>query len=151
MGLNSPWSCTVCDSGLAKVAKEVKENRARIGNIESGMDTMENKQTQMEDKNKAQDTRMDLQEKMIKDLQDKLAQREEGSGEKVLEEINERGSRERNLVVHKCTESDATEDKDLKEDDMEGVQSLFDQLGLRMSVDNVLIGARRLGKIQTDA
>ena len=52
--------------------------------------------------------------------------------------------------MHKCTESDAADEKELKEDDMEGVQSLFDQLGLRMSVDNVLIGVRRLGKIRTD-
>ena len=27
---------------------------------------------------------------------------------------------------------------------------MFDQLGLRMSVDNVLIGVRRLGKVRTD-
>ena len=52
--------------------------------------------------------------------------------------------------MHKCTESDAADEKELKEDDMEGVQSLFDQLGLRMSVDNVLIGVRRLGKVRTE-
>ena len=150
MGMNSPWSCTVCETGLAKVAKDVKENRARIGNLETRVEAIENSKEQTEEKNKSQDTRMDLQEKMIKELQDRLAQSEGGSGEKVLEEINERGSRERNLVVHSCTESGATEEQELKEDDMEGIQGLFDQLGLRMNVDNVLIGVRRLGKVRTD-
>ena len=87
---------------------------------------------------------------MIKELQCQLKSVQGGSGEKVLDEINERGSRERNLLVHKCKESGAVDEKDLKEDDMEGVQSLFDQLGLNMSVDNVLIGVGRLGQIRTD-
>ena len=150
MGMNSPWSCTVCDTGLAKVARDVKENRARIGNVESSVETLVTKQEQLEEKNSSQDTRLDLQERMIKELQGQLKSVQGGSGEKVLEEINERGSRERNLLVHKCTESGAVDEKDLKEDDMEGVQSLFDQLGLKMSVDNVLIGVRRLGQIRTD-
>ena len=150
MGMNSPWSCTVCETGLAKVAKDVKENRARIGNLEVGAETMGAKLEQLEDKNKSQDTRMDLLEKQNKELQDQLEKFQGGSGEKVLEEINERGSRERNLLVHKCSESSAREEQEGREDDMEGVQSLFDQLGLRMSVDNVLLGVRRLGQIRTD-
>ena len=77
------------------------------------------KQEQLEEKGRSQDTRMDLQDKLIKELQAQLGQVEGGSGEKILEEINERGSRERNLLVHKCTESDAADEKELKEDDME--------------------------------
>ena len=33
---------------------------------------------------------------------------------------------------------------------MKRIQNLFDQLGLRMNGDNVLIGVRRLGKFRTD-
>ena len=150
MGMNSPWSCTVCETGLAKVAKDVKENRARIGNLETGVETLGAKQDQMVEKTRNQDTRMDLQDKRIKELEEHIRGLQGGSGEKVLEEINERGSRERNLLVHKCQESDAADDKDCKEDDMEGAQSLFDHLGLNMSVDNVLIGVRRLGQNRTD-
>ena len=73
MGMNSPWACTVCDTGLAKVAKDIKENRARIGNLEVRVEAVVTKQDQLEEKNKSQDIRMDLQEKLMKDLQDQLS------------------------------------------------------------------------------
>ena len=72
MGMNSPWSCTICDTGLAKVARDIKENRARIGNVEASVETVVTKQEQLEEKNKSQDTRMDLQEKLIKELKEQL-------------------------------------------------------------------------------
>ena len=40
-GLTSPWACTVCETGLAKVAKDVKLNTARIGNVEKRTDGLE--------------------------------------------------------------------------------------------------------------
>ena len=72
MGMNSPWSCTVCDTGLEKVAKDVKENRARIGNVEASVEVVTTKQERLEEKNSSQDTRMDLQDKLIKELQEQL-------------------------------------------------------------------------------
>lgn len=150
MGMNSPWSCTVCETGLAKVAKDVKENRARIGNVEASVETVVTKQEQLEEKNKSQDTRMDLQDKIIKDLQDQLSKVQGGSGEKVLEEMAEQGSRERNAVCHKCPESSASVPEDARVDDMVGTQGLFDHLGLALRADQVLIGLRRLGKVRDD-
>ena len=150
MGMNSPWACTVCDTGLAKVAKDIKENRARIGNLEVRVEAVVTKQDQLEEKNKTQDIRMDMQEKLMKDLQDQLSKVQGGTGEKVLEEIAERGSRERNVVCHKCPESHVNVPEDAKRDDMDGVQGLFEHLGLAMRADQVLIGLRRLGKVRDD-
>ena len=82
MGMNSPWSCTVCETDLAKVAKEMKENIERIDNAETRVEAMETNQTKVEEKNKAEDTRMDLQEKMIKELQEQLAHSREAQGRK---------------------------------------------------------------------
>ena len=140
----------VCDTGLAKVAKDVKENRARIGNLEVRVEAVVTKQDQLEEKNKTQDIRMDMQEKLMKDLQDQLSKVQGGTGEKVLEEIAERGSRERNVVCHKCPESHVNVPEDAKRDDMDGVQGLFEHLGLAMRADQVLIGLRRLGKVRDD-
>ena len=150
MGMNSPWSCTVCETGLAKVAKDVKENRARIGNVEASVETMVTKQDQLAEKNISQDRRMDLQDKLLKELQDQLLKAQGGSGEKVLEEIAERGSRERNVICHKCPESPASIPEDARVDDMAGTQGLFDHLGLAMRAEHVLIGVKRLGKIRED-
>ena len=122
MGMNSPWACTVCDTGLAKVAKDIKENRARIGNLEVRVEAVVTKQDQLEEKNKSQDIRMDLQEKLMKDLQDRLSKVQGGTGEKVLEEIAERGSRERNPVCHKCPESHVSVPEDASGDDMAGTR-----------------------------
>ena len=150
MGMNSPWSCTVCETGLAKVAKDVKENRARIGNVEASVEAVVTKQDQLEEKNSSQDTRMDLQDKLIKELQEQLGKVQGGSGEKVLEEMAERGSRERNVICHKCPESSASVPENAREDDMTGTQGLFDHLGLNMRANHVLIGLRRLGKVRED-
>ena len=50
----------------------------------------------------------------IKTLENRLAEVEKGqgenSGEKVMEEMAERGSRERNGVCHKCPQSAATDE-----------------------------------------
>ena len=148
--MNSPWACTVCDTGFAKVAKDIKENRARIGNLEVRVEAVVTKQDQLEEKNKSQDIRVDLQEKLMKDLQDQLSKVQGGSGEKVLEEIAERGSRERNVVCHKCPESHVSVPEDASGDDMAGTQGLFEHLGLTMRADQVLIGLRRLGKVRDD-
>ena len=66
-----------------------------------------------------------------------------GSGEKVLEEIAERGSRERNIICHKCPESSASVPEDARVDDMAGTQGLFDHLGLAMRAEQVQIGLRQ--------
>ena len=57
---------------MAKVAKDVKENIARIGNVEASVEVVTTKQERLEEKNSSQDTRMDLQDKLIKELQEQL-------------------------------------------------------------------------------
>ena len=146
-GLSSPWACGVCKCGLAKVAADVKKNTVRIGN-------METKAEQLEADAMSQKSSIELLEIKLKALEDKVetasAQKEEkaaeNSGDKVLEEISDRASRERNLVLHRCRES-KEEGEQAKEDDRIGTQDLFDKLGLQdMKVTEVLLGWRRLGK-----
>ena len=75
----------------------------------------------------------------------------EKSGDKILEEMAERGSRERNVVCHKCPESEFSVPEDAKSSDMEGTQGLFYHLGLPFRAYQVLIGLRRLGKLAGSA
>ena len=58
----------------------------------------------------------------------------ENSSEKILEEVSERASKERNVVLHQCTESNATTPEEAAQDDLIGIQSLFNEIGLREMV-----------------
>ena len=69
----------------------------------------------------------------------------------MLEEVNERASRERNAVMHRCPESSDADAEQAKRDDLDGIQDLFNELGLRdMRAKDVLMGWRRLGKKEGD-
>ena len=67
-----------------------------------------------------------------------------------MEEMSERGSRERNVICHKCPEPETTGVEEARSIDMEGVQGVFDHLGLSMRAEKVLVGLRRLGKVRED-
>ena len=65
------------------------------------------------------------------------------------ENDNSRAVWERNLIVHKCFESEAGVLEEEQEDDLRSLQGLFNELGLRdMVAKDALIGWRRLGKVK---
>ena len=141
-GMPSPWICTVCGSGLAKVAADVKLNTAKIGNIEKKVETMHGDVTRLKEER-------ELMKKNIEALEEKVETMSKASsnnsGEKVLEEVNDRASRERNVVFHRCPEYH--DESKAKEGDLDGIRGLFAQVGLSdMDPGEVLLGWRRLGK-----
>jgi hypothetical protein len=142
-GLSSPWACSVCESGLAKVAKDVKLNTARIGNTEKRTDVLESEVEKLKTENDSMKKEVEALKGLVGKTQERVS---ENSGDKILEEMAERGSRERNVVCHKCPESEFSVPEDAKISDMEGTQGLFDHLGLPFRASEVLIGLRRLGK-----
>ena len=101
---------------IKKVAAHASANEKRIAALEASKDADD-------------DTVKELKDKMKK-LEDKVEKLEKDSsevdGNKVLEEITARSSRERNLVVHKCPEN-AEESKEI-----DSVQGIFDKLDARM-------------------
>ena len=57
--------------------------------------------------------------------------------------------KKRNLIVHKCFESEAGVLEEEQEDDLRSLQGLFNELGLRdMVAKDALIGWRTLGKVK---
>lgn len=146
-GMTSPWTCTVCECGLAKVAKEVKLNTARIGNNEKRTDGLENEVEKLKADNQSMKKEVEALKELVGKTQEKV---KDNSGDKILEEMAERGSRERNVVCHKCPESTATIPEETRISDMEGTQGLFDHLGVHLKAEQVLIGLRRLGKVRSD-
>ena len=147
MNMTSPWGCSVCTTMWSKITKEVKQVASKASANEKRIDGLESSGEQLKTEN------AEMKE-TIKSLENRLTTVEKGqgenSGEKVMEEIAERGSRERNLVCYKCPEADTTDDEFARAADMTGAQGLFDHLGLAKRADQVLIGVRRLGKVKQD-
>ena len=91
-----------------------------------------------------------LKEELVK-MKDKLELVEktvvDNSGDRILEEISERASKERNVVLHNCVESKASSSEDIQRADLNGIQSLFSELGLRDTyAKDILLGWRQLGQ-----
>ena len=145
--MTSPWACTVCTTMWSKINKEVKQVATKASANEKRIEGLESNEEQLKNENS-------VMKETIKSLETRLTNVEKGqgenSGEKVMEEIAERGSRERNLVCYKCPEADTTDVEAAKAADMAGVQGLFDHLGLAKRAEHVLIGLRRLGKLRED-
>jgi len=141
-----PWQCNICKSALSKVASDVKKNTVKIVQLEDRAESLEGKVDLLQTSN-------DLLKKRLDDLEGKVETEDkknhENSGEKVLQEVTERASRERNAVIHRCPElkgSEVTPDQ-LRERDLSGIQDLFNQIGLKdMIAKDVLIGWSRLGR-----
>ena len=144
-GMPSPWNCGVCESGLAKMAADVKQNTARVGKAEIRLDKVEADYIDIKQENEKLKERLQTLETKMVGAEAKAA---ENSGDTVLQEVSDRASRERNVVLHRCIESPReVGEEQAKADDLAGTQTLFNELGLReMKAEEVLIGWRRLGK-----
>ena len=144
--MSSPWACSVCSSVWTKINKEVKQVATKAASNEARIDALESREHEgKEDFKGMKDTIKKLEERVNKVESDKS----ENSSEKMMEEIAERGSRERNVVCHSCPESETTEKQEAEDDDWAGVQGLFDHLGLKINASEALLGVRRLGKVKS--
>ena len=149
----SSYSDYICLRGDAEKAKKMMDldTKAR-GNYERkpvNLGEMAKKireQLQMEKENDPLSNGFGLVQASQQAFEDKAS---DNSGEKVLEEVSERASKERNLIVHKCFESEAGVLEEEQEDDLRSLQGLFNELGLRdMVAKDALIDWRRLGKVK---
>ena len=131
------WKCKACQTGLGKLAKEVKVLAVRMDKVESVATNAQNEAA----KNA---TEIELLKKQVKELSGKVTEvqdnTEENTGEAVLNEVTERSSRERNLILHGCEESD-------QKGDLEGLVGLLSKIGTRLGAPDV-ISVRRLGEVR---
>ena len=149
MGMGSPWSCTVCRSALEKLDKSVKQVAARVSSVEVRTENLEKTADELKMEN------VNLKEELV-NIKNKLEAVEkktcENSSDRILEEVAERSSKERNVVLHNCMESNALNLEEAQRDDLVGVQTLFNELGLReVAAKEVLVGWRRLGQKKNDS
>ena len=131
------WKCKACQTGLGKLAKEVKVLAVRLEKVEN---VAANAQSE------AAKNTVDIEalKKQVSELSGKVTEvqnnHEENTGEAVLMEVTEGSSRERNIVLHGCEESD-------HKGDLDGVAGLLSKIGTRLGAPDV-ISVRRLGEVR---
>ena len=131
------WKCKACQTGLGKLAKEVKVLAVRMDKVENVASNAQNEA----DKNAAD---IELIKKQVKEMSVKVKEvqdtNEENTGEAVLNEVTERSSRERNLFLHGSKESD-------HKGDLEGLVVLLSNIGTLLGAPDV-ISVRKLGEVR---
>ena len=113
LNMASPWSCSVCSTVWTKINKEVKQVASKAAANEARIEVLEISGEKLKDENS--DMRQTIR-KLEERVNKVELEKSENSSEKLMEEIAERGSRERNVVCHNCPESDSR-DKNEAEDD----------------------------------
>ena len=131
------WKCKACQTGLGKLAKEVRVLAVRMEKVENVATNAQNEAS----KNAAD---IEVLKKQVQELSGKVTKvqdsNEENTGEAVLSEVTERSSRERNLILHGCEESD-------NKGDLEGFAGLLSKIGTCLGATDVL-AVRRLGEVR---
>ena len=90
LNMASPWACSVCTTVWTKITKEIKQVANKAASNENRIGVLESSEEQLRVENAdMKSTIKKLEDRMTKVEQEKS----DNSGEKMLEEISERGSR----------------------------------------------------------
>ena len=73
-GASSPWKCQACDTAAAKMMKMINSLAARVGETEKQLTVQSERVYRVEEKDRMQDSRLDMQEREIKALREDLSQ-----------------------------------------------------------------------------
>ena len=142
-GSPSPWKCDVCKVSTEKLDKTIKALTLRQDKLEARQDEVETRVDASDDKVENCKLRLDKVEDLVKDAGN-------NSGEDVWKELAERERKESNIIVHKCKELEHGS-KDQKEHrDLQGIQKLFEILGVTLTVENDVKFVRRLNNGEGD-
>ena len=149
-GSRFPWKCPPCDSSQSKLFKAVTVLNSRLDETERRMGAQDVRLERVEDKGKFQDSRLDIHDKDIKELRDQLAQLGDNGSSSAFREMNERYSKETNLVIHSVPESDSSDNKTRLEHDKRSLMELLVTMDVELIMDNDVKFVRRLGDREND-
>ncbi len=124
------YTCMTCKESLGemcekweKCAKRAKENSDRLDKVEVAQGKLETVQTNQEKKIQDNGDR-------IKELEAKMEEAGSIGGAEIYREMQERGNRQKNIIIHRIPESSSRETRDRIDHDEEMVEQLFMELGL---------------------
>ena len=149
-GLPSPWKCQACDSSMAKLLKVTNALATRVEVSEKQLTEQAGRLDRAEDKDKLQDTRLDGQDREIRQLREQVARLGDLGGPSVVREMDERGVKENNLLFHRVEEAGAGDAKMRVDHDKVAIQHLLIVMGLEMDVEKTTKVVRRVGARSSD-
>ena len=95
------WTCSPCESANENLDKKVKEVNAKVEEVKKDLKEIGVKQEQSELREQVRDNKVEAQAAEISELKARMALLEANSGIKILKEVEERKSRESNLVFYR--------------------------------------------------
>ena len=148
-GHESMWKCQTCDRASAKLMKMVTALSSKVGENEKQLAEQSTRLDKVEDKDMAQDMRLDGQEKEIKELCEVISKLSDKGGASAVREMDERATKENNLVFHRVVESGEGEARLRIAQDKVNIQELSRAMGVEVGVDDFKF-VRRLGPGNSD-
>ena len=141
------WTCTACESANENLDKKVKEVNAKVEEIKKDLKVIGDKQDQSELREQPRDTKAEVQAAEIVDLRERMAKLEADSGVQTLREVEERKSRESNLMFYRIPEVDRAERVEVRRDgDEKRVKMVMSEIGVTATMEIKFI--RRIGERQ---
>ena len=129
------WTCTACESANENLDKKVKEVNAKVEEIKKDLKLMEEKQDQADLREQLRDTKVVSQATELEALRERMAKLEADSGAQTLREVDDRKSRETNLVFYRIPEVDKAERVEVrKEGDEKRVRLVLREIGASSTI-----------------
>ena len=138
------WTCSSCESANENLDKRVREVNAKVEEVKKDMKVMEDKHEQLELREQVRDTKVETQAAELAALKERMVMLEANSGANILKEVEERKSRETNLVFHRIPEDTGERAEARKEDDEKRVHWVLQEIGFTSEVE--IKFSRRVGE-----
>ena len=123
------WTCSPCESANENLDKRVKEVNAKVEEVKKDLKEIGDKQDQAEIREQLRDTKVDTQAAEITALKERMALLEANSGDKVLREVEERKTKETNLVFYRIPEVEEERGEVRREEDEKRVRFSLKEIG----------------------
>ena len=151
-GSSSPWKCSSCDTANVKMLKMINNLATRMDVTEKVLAEESERVDRVEEKDRVQDSRLDMQEKEIKALKEQVIRMGDMGGPSAVREMDERAMKGNNLVFYRVKEAGEGVDAKMRVDhDKVAIQHLLIIMELELDVEKATKVVRRLGARGNDA
>ena len=138
------WTCSPCESANETLDKKVKEVNAKVEEVKKDLKVVGDKQDQFELREKVRDIKVEAQAAELAELKERMALLENNSGVKIVREVEERKSRETNLVLHRIPEDRSERAEVGRDSDEQRVKLVLQEIGVTSELE--IKFSRRVGE-----
>lgn len=133
------WGCRACTSFA-------KQFHSKLGEMNKRMNEIDSRTTKNTEEIQANKDKVKKIQEEIKELREERDGAAERSEEDTWEEMRDRESRRRNLVIHRVKEPVSSNYKEAQLEDRESCGAIFHAIGLKYKPEEIIIHNRRVGE-----